>query len=350
VRVRLLIAVALALPVWACAQTVRIEVFTLFHPTVLTLSNVAGSTIVIEADGRKIILDGERDRRSVMLRLDHEHLLLNGNPVQSLQAASRTGDAVDFMLSIPGRITRHYCGILKVTAKQHALEPVVAMDIETAVASVVAAESAPSTPLEAMKAQAVAARSFFHTGGHHGGGEFCDTTHCQFLREPPSPSSPAAIAARETRGLVLTWRGEPLAAMYSSRCGGRTKTLQEIGSPVHGYPYFAVECAYCRRHPYTWTRALSAADARGLSSSTSEGARLALDRVHGWAAIPSNDYQAASNPKGVTLHGRGQGHGLGLCQYGAAGMAADGADFASILRHYYPETELASIPDPGASR
>ena len=344
-RVRLLIAVALALPVWACAQTVRIEVFTLFHPTELRLANAAGSTVVLSSDGRQSTLNDEGDHRSVVLRLDGDRLLLNDDAVRSIQAASRSGNAVDFRLSIPGRITRYYRGILKVTAKHHVLEAVVTMDMETAVASVVAAESGPSTPLEAMKAQAVAARSFFHAGGHHGGDEFCDTTHCQFLRDPPPPSSAAAIAARETRGLVLTWRGEPLAAMYSSRCGGRTKTLREIGSPVHGYPYFAVECAYCRRHPYTWTRALSAADARSLAPSASEGARLALDRVHGWAAIPSNDYEAAINPEGVTLQGRGQGHGLGLCQYGAAGMAADGADFATILRHYYPETELASIPD-----
>jgi stage II sporulation protein D len=228
------------------------------------------------------------------------------------------------------------------------------MNIETAVASVVAAESLPSTPLEAMKAQAVAARSFFHAGGHHGDDEFCDTTHCQFLRQPPPSSSRAFAAARDTRGLVLTWRGEPLAAMYSSRCGGTTKTLQQIGSPVRGYPYFAVECAYCRRHPYTWTRSLSAADARRLSPSTGqqpgERARLAVDRVHGWSAIPSDDYRAIPGSDMTTLQGKGQGHGLGLCQYGAAGMAAAGADFAAILRHYYPETELATIPNQAAPR
>src|SRR6266571_2973368 len=61
------------------------------------------------------------------------------------------------------------------------------MDRETATASVVAAENTPDTPLEALKAQAVAARSYFVAGrGRHHDFDFCDTTHCQFLREPPS--------------------------------------------------------------------------------------------------------------------------------------------------------------------
>lgn len=340
------------LPLWAAAQHVRIEVFTLFHPAELQVANAAGGTAILSCGSRRITLNGEGNHRSVVLRLDHGRLLLDNNSVQSVEVTSRSGDAADFVLSVPGRIERHYRGILKVTAGRHELVPVVVMDMETAVASVVAAESAPSTFLEAMKAQAVAARSFFYAGAHHGDGDFCDTTHCQFLREPPSSSSLASRAARETRGLVLTWHGAPLAAMYSSRCGGRTKTLREIGSPVHGYPYFAVECAYCRRHPYDWTRSLSMTDGRRLASSSgqSERARLALDRVHGWAAIPGNHYQATSSSEGVTLQGSGQGHGLGMCQYGAAGMASDGADFGAILRHYYPETELVSIPQAAASR
>ena len=75
------------------------------------------------------------------------------------------------------------------------LVPVVSMDLETAVASVVAAEQVAGTPLEALKAQAVATRSYFvATRGRHRGFDFCDTTHCQFLREPPASGHPAARA------------------------------------------------------------------------------------------------------------------------------------------------------------
>jgi stage II sporulation protein D len=344
-----LAALAVIFPACAWTQAVRVDVFQLFHPTELRVANAEGSTVVVIGGGNQVDLSDERGHGSVLLRLNHGQLLLNEAPVISIQARSRSGEGVDFTLSVPGRIARRYHGVLTVTAKPHQLEPTVTMDIETAVASVVAAEDPASMPLEAMKAQAVVARSFFHAGGRHGEDEFCDTTHCQFLREAPPPSSQAWVATHATRGLVLTWRDQPLAAMYASRCGGRTRTLREIGSPVHGYPYFSVECSYCRRHPSAWTRALSTVDGRALGQSK-ESARLALDRVHGWSAIPSDDYVLTSGAQGVTVQGRGRGHGLGLCQFGAAGMAADGADFATILRHYYPETELASIADQPASR
>ena len=87
------------------------------------------------------------------------------------------------MLSVPGRIERRFRGTLEVASRGGALEAVVSLDIETAVASVVAAESPPGAPLEALKAQAVVARSYYlATRGRHAGFDFCDTTHCQFLR------------------------------------------------------------------------------------------------------------------------------------------------------------------------
>src|SRR5260221_13879275 len=95
------------------------------------------------------------------------------------------------------------------------------MDVETAVASIVVAESPPHAPMEALKAQAVAARSFLAAGkGRHSGFDFCDTTHCQFLRQPPAADSPAAQATSATRGLVLAYKGRGFAAMYSASCGG----------------------------------------------------------------------------------------------------------------------------------
>jgi peptidoglycan hydrolase-like amidase len=90
---------------------------------------------------------------------------------------------------------------------------------------------------------------------------------------------------------VLAFRGAPIPAFYSASCGGRTRTLADAGlQAAGGYPYFSVDCAYsARRH-------------------------VAGDR---------------------------NGHGVGLCQEGAAVMAAEsGAAFVDILQHYYPGTTL----------
>ncbi len=94
---------------------------------------------------------------------------------------------------------------------------------------------------------------------------------------------------------MLTWKGAPLAALFSASCGGRTRAL---ANPDAGeYPYFAVECPYCRRGP------------RVRCSYCDPGAA-------------------------------GAGHGFGLCQTGAKGMAAGGASFREILDRYFPNVQL----------
>lgn len=256
------------------AGTVQIGVFSLFRPLELRISP-AKEPILVTSGDQRIVLEG---RKSYLVRV-HEVFA----PVR---VTSRQGTAVGFRLSIPGRIDRRFFGTLTIEAAKRKLVPVLTTDLEVAVSSVVAAEFTSSAPVEALKAQAVASRSFFVAGARrHDDFNFCDTTHCQFLREPPNLSSSADRAARETQGLILEYLGKPIAALYSASCGGRTRALEE---PAGGYPYYAVDCDYCRRH----------------------------------------------NP------GQPQGHQLGLCQSGAAAMAASGADFRTILDHYYPGTSV----------
>jgi stage II sporulation protein D len=261
---------------------------------------------------------------------------------QNLQIKSNDAGPNNFVLSVPGKIHRQYQGELAIAGDGNSLVPVITMDLETAVASIVAAESPPGAPLEALKAQAVASRSYLIASkGRHGTSfDFCDTTHCQFLREPPPPAHPAALAARQTAGLVLAFNDSAFAAMYSASCGGHTYSLAELGISPRDYPYYSVDCEYCKKNPEVWTRNLSSAEAEKLGQRTSEASRLRLARQLGWMAIPSNTYSTKSNGDDVELRGVGRGHGIGLCQRGAAAMAKDGADFGTILQHYYPNTSL----------
>lgn len=252
------------------------------------------------------------------------------------------GPVAEFLLVIPGKIERRFRGRLVLTLDEPALRAVVVMDRETAVSSITAAESPPDAAFEALKAQAVAARSYLEAGPRHRGFDFCDTTHCQFLRAAPAESAPATLAAAATEGLLLAHEDKIVRALYSRSCGGTTRTLSEAGLAAEGYPYYRVVCDSCRRSPETWRATFDRAVIEPLLRQPTEAARITLARQAGWSSLPSTRFRAESGAGSVTLHGEGVGHGIGLCQRGAASMAATGADFATILRHYFPNTRLGT--------
>src|SRR6266436_2312602 len=268
----------------AAAQQVDIGVFSLFRPLEMRVTP-ASNTLLVTAGDQRIILEGHQVFPIQLAQLS-----------STVRVSARDGSATDFRLSIPGKIERKFHGTLAIRPGDHKLIAVVTMDLEIAVASVVSAEMPLRTPIEALKAQAVATRSYYAASPpRHDEFSFCDSTHCQFLRELPAPTTAASRATKETRNLLLEYAGKPLPAQYSAVCGGRTRSLEGEGEPIAGYPYYSVPCDYCRRHS-----------------------------------------------PGVV-----QGHQLGLCQSGASGMAASGATFRAILNHYYPGTVVA---EPRAHR
>ncbi len=134
-----------------------------------------------------------------------------------------------------------------------------------------------------------------------------------------------------------------LATLFSACCGGRTHSLREVGLPSEGYPYFPVNCPPCLRRARRWETRLEVEDALPLLvKGVSERARLLVGRKLGWNAVPGNNYSAWFEGETLVVQGSGAGHGLGLCQVGAAAMAEEGAEFQEILNHYYPNTALIS--------
>jgi stage II sporulation protein D len=311
------------------------------------LSANGGDALIVHAGRQSFVLEKSSGLSDAHFSIARDRIVLTvgARTVRGsvVQVTSRKNAAADFQLAVPGKITRHYRGTVELRPGSGALTAVISMDLETAVASVVAAESTPEVPLEALKAQAVAARSYFTAGkGRHHDFDFCDTTHCQFLRESPAPGTAAAKAASDTRGLVMVYQSRPFAAMYTRSCAGRTHTPAELGLPSAAYPYYSVECKYCREHPVHWQRRITAKDAEGLRNS-SETARLNLDRRLGWNTVPGNDFSMQKEDDHVVLRGTGLGHGIGLCQSGAKAMAQEGADFRAILSHYYPNTSVTRM-------
>jgi stage II sporulation protein D len=331
----------------AFAQQTRIAVLGLFHPREITLSAGKGEAVVVAAADRVFVLEPGVHAATVRIEASEPGLLLefNGRLVHAdeIRAAGRDCQSVSFRLGIPGKISRTYHGTLSVRAIDREVVPIVAMDLETAVASVVAAESTKDTPLEALKAQAVVTRSYFLAGkGRHHEFDFCDAAHCQVLREPPSPESPSAVATVNTRGMFIAYDEKPIAAMFTRSCGGHTRTPTDVGISPGSYPFYSVVCDVCYKAPVRWIRRVSEQDAAQLVGKGEVG-RLAVDRHLGWNAVPSNNFTAREEGEAVILEGAGQGHGIGLCQRGARAMAEGGASFREIISHYFPNTVLHSL-------
>lgn len=240
------------------------------------------------------------------------------------------------------------------------------MTVEQYVTAVLQGESAGFKSDEALKAMAVAARTYaMHFGSRHAaeGFDFCDTTHCQDLRLG-NPSGRVRLAVAATAGELLWFEGRPAATYYHRSCGGEIEPASVLDPNVHA-PYLRRHHDdYCVRNPDEWQSEISKSDlSRALGTrvdsvqitSRSDSGRvqtllvsnrtlyandfrLAVDRTLGWDKLRSDLYEAQDLGDRVSFRGRGQGHGVGLCQTGADIMGQLGHGYREILAYYYPGT------------
>ena len=161
--------------------SISIHVLKLLHPTHLTLAPSGPARIVVTTPQQVFALEGNQSIRIDAFRTPAVAATLSGGPAR-------------FTITLPGVIRRSYEGSLHITSKGELLIPVVTMTRETAVGSITAAEIPQSgTVFGALAAQAIVARSFLVAAGkRHAEADFCDTTHCQFLRSPAAPGSTVA--------------------------------------------------------------------------------------------------------------------------------------------------------------
>jgi stage II sporulation protein D (peptidoglycan lytic transglycosylase) len=271
---------------------------------------------------------------------------------------------------------------LRIETPPGGLVVIVTMPMEPYVQHVLMAESSVFQNAEALKAMAVAARSYANkfTGQHSREGfDFCDTTHCQVFYWR-SITERIRMATEATRGEYVSYQGKAAATFYHQNCGGTTAAASETWAQV-SEPYLSVHSDnYCLTSgSLHWEttlsheqidRALSKSglqppqnwQALEISSRNSSGRvskvnlsggkpasfllsgsslRFALDRVLGWNKIRSDLYELRNSGGKVMFSGRGAGHGVGLCQAGAEEMAREGKTYKEILSFYYPGTQVA---------
>lgn len=274
-------------------------------------------------------------------------------------------------------------------------QEVVVLELREYLTGVILAEMPSSFELEALKAQAVIARTYTLRRMRNSGGAGCekssrpadvcsDSTHCQAWLDPVEtmaewgPECEVFLerirqAIAETSGEVAVFQGKPIEAVYHSTCGGKTEASHALweGGPL---AYLcSVDCPYCKHSPsyrkdilvpfvklaaaLPQDLALPVASGEGLSLETSQtpGGRVAALKINGISIegkelrrlleLPSTAFTCEILGEGLLFHTRGHGHGVGLCQYGADGAAREGKDYRQIITLYYPGVEVTkNIP------
>lgn len=317
-------------------------------------------------------------------RLGNRRIAMPDRPLLIAAVSSPTG--------LVGWEDKRYRGELHLVAGSEAAQKgcdlVNLVPMETYISSLLAKEMRADWPLEALKAQAVAARSYaiikmknelpehaqalpWHLESSEKdqvSGSFFDTT----------PHTD--LAARETEGEVLTApSGATVPGFYHSKCGGRTLRPDQVWSgSVEGYR--PVDCPFCHKHGrQSWTKRVTKFEFTSLlrrslqryegvqSKATPESLTFVHDlpgngefRVYegntqrvlqknwlrnmlGREALPSNHFRVVDEGSRVRLTGDGFGHGVGMCQMGAYELAKRGYNYREILQHYFPGLSIKKI-------
>ena len=299
---------------------------------------------------------------------------------------------------------RRYRGTLSILAADSGVRIVNRVGVEAYLRGVVPRELGVRGPGDraALEAQAVAARSYVvaRLGNTSRAYDVTATTADQVYGGVDAENALADAAVAATDGLVLTYNGRAVSAPYHSTCGGSTAAADEIWRSQNE-PYLqrvsdripGTDRYYCDIAPrFRWERSwradsLTAVVERYLRSyaqvppgpigevrrvdvdgETPSGrvAALSIETSRGRYRLRGNDVryvlrspsgellnstyfspEVVSSPDGrltrLTVRGRGYGHGVGMCQWGAIGRARAGQDFRTILRTYFPGTTVARV-------
>jgi stage II sporulation protein D len=274
---------------------------------------------------------------------------------------------------------RDYAGALEIWREGNGLTLVNELGLEDYVAGTVRAEVSERWPREALRALAVVARTYvvFHQERNPGKiYHLVASSQHQNFAGRVLDGSPAWDAARSTAGQVLTWAGTVFPAFYHSDSGGATEPARAVfsGDGIPPIPGVRDDYSTVAESPNaTWsvTLPLAAVAQRlrqggidvgvltGLSvverSPSLRVARLAVEHSRGTSVLRGADFRrlvgydvikstlfvpVLTREGDVKFEGRGWGHGVGLSQYGAKGMAERGRSHIEILEHYYPGASL----------
>lgn len=262
---------------------------------------------------------------------------------------------------------------------------VIQMELEEYIRGVVLAEMSAYFGEEALKAQSIAARTYtmrrITLGDKHPNGAICTYSGCcqawlsdeQYLAERGTQKlwQKIADAVTQTAGLIVTYHGKPAETTYYSCSGGRTESalavwnsdipyLISVESPGEEWAtVFAQEFYFSKEafasalerslsgDPVNWLGKVSYTDGGGVATMELAGICYSGKELRKRLHLPSTIFTMTADETGIYITTRGNGHRVGMSQYGADAMADSGYTYEEILQHYYPGTRIDKIGNIG---
>jgi stage II sporulation protein D len=350
--------------------TLQVGMWTLWHDKEVTLTPAGKASICVGRSG-----DCSPLVRAVVVRADETNRIRvsNGDQTDETNSLRVTGGIT---LSAHGE-SETLQNPVTIAARGGMLRIAVTLPVERYVEQVVASESGPSETIESLKALAIVVRSYaLHEAHGHPDYDVCDSTHCQLLHWHGVAQRRAAAhrATLETAGETLWFHGSRALGYFNKDCGGHGAAMNEVWPKAAPVAYLSARAdPYCAGDGQQWATELSRAELttalakRGVAApgwqrltverradsgrvttvrmdgvvAPAEDFRIAVGETLGWNKIPSTWFEVSQNGDRFLFHGRGWGHGVGLCQRGAAAMGTKGRNATEILAQYFPGAQRA---------
>lgn len=300
------------------------------------------------------------------------HITLNGkklvfrhnNNIFSSSVYMLVSDS-DLIRFRAGKRDYAYKGSLTLTASEN-IKITNKVKAEDYVRNVLTGEFSSKAPLESVKAQAVAIRTYVINKINRKDTHLCDTNHCQ-VYTGYIPNDIFGKAVAQTKGEILTYKDSPISAMYCTDCGGISGDWTEEHGTV--FPYLASVSDPVPISHIKWEYRIREADLSrrlGISPILSyECETFSSGRIRNITFFSNTDKKTftgekirsllnASNIKSTlfclekkddffVFSGFGYGHGFGMCQKSAIELGKNGWTYRKILAYYYKNTKIKKI-------
>ena len=345
----------------------------LAHQKIIRVALIKG-TESVRLEGIGVLAADEngkplKDKSPFYLVRTKDGLSVNGKVVRRLTVSAPV------FIQVNGK---KYHGNMEISPVDKGLLVVNELPLEDYLVGLINCEISSQWPMEAIKAQAVVARSYAVYQKEMRKNAIYDlesTVMDQVYEGCEIEDSRAGRGVKETAGEVLTYKGNVIQAFYHSNCGGHTESSENVWG--FSLPYMqGVDCSYCLATPSAkWEQTIPLNKIESLLKGNgyqvaglleirtgkknrsgrvtdliliSAKGRLTISAVNfrkiiGYTVIKSTNFEARIAGDDAVFTGIGYGHGVGLCQWGAKQRAGDGFDYREILSYYYPGTRLGRV-------